>query len=122
MSKILDNLDFDYMDPSDRELKDLMISTLDKLKSIESKLDKIESLVTDAKLVDKKCGHPKYRMFYDDKEITDKDLIYLKYTMELTIPEICKYFYYKDIENNRVYDKSKCSKLIRNRLNRIKGD
>ena len=107
---ILSDLNMDYV----RTCDDVLIELL---RGIDEKLVRIEKLLTDNKQVNK-TGHPKYKMFYDGEEITDKDLLYLNEAMELTIGEICKHFYYKDAEGNRIDDKKKCNKLIRNRLSR----
>lgn len=117
---VISDLDFDFENADTKELKELLNIALIKIGIIEEELKKLNNSITQSKLVDRKQGRPRAKMFYDGKEISDKDLIYMVKNMDMGIAEICKHFYYKDVENNRIYDKDKCYRFIKNRLNRFK--
>lgn len=90
---VLDELDFDYEDTNEKELKNMLKDALVKIDSLDEEVQRLNKLVSKPNQVSKKAGRPRNRMFYNNIEITDADLIRLK--NELTLLELLDGFTYE---------------------------
>ena len=118
--KLLDSMDFDFEDTSDKELKVMLKDALNKIDSLNSDIQKLSELVAKQKEVNKNVGRKSCVMFYDNKEISNTELRELR--KEMSIAEILKDFTYID-ENDELISarfskehKMKCRSMVTNRL------
>ena len=90
---VLDDLDFDYEDAEEKESKNMLKDALVRIDSLAEEVQRLNKLITRTNQVDKKVGRPRCKIFYNDIEITDAELIRL--SNELSVLEILEDFYYK---------------------------
>lgn len=103
-------------DTSDADLKGLMIDTLNKLDVINSEIQGLKILVTSQRQVNKNYGRKRCKMYYQDKLISDKELVDLR--KQIPTAEILKDFKYINEYNEIIlgYGNSQSKQLCRNMI------
>ena len=116
---VISDMDLIPEGTSNDELKELLYKTLDEIDCLRSEVFGLGLLVTKPQLVNKQYGRKRCKMYYMDKEITDKELKDLK--KQLKIAEILKDFKYINEYNEIILgsgnsqSKQLCRNMIANR-------
>lgn len=117
---VLDGMDFDYEDTSDKELKELLKNTLVSLVGLNESVGKLMEIVSSQYQVNKNVGRKGCKMFYNNKEISNEDLKKLR--AKMSVAEILRDFTYineySELITPYLDDESKirCRAMITNRL------
>ena len=116
---VLNDIDLIPEDTSYEAVIDLIHKALEELACIRSDVMGLKFLISSPQLVGKNAGRKRCKMYYMDKEITDKELKDLK--KQISTAEILKDFKYVN-EYGRVINpalsndnKKKCKSMINNR-------
>ena len=116
---VLNNIELIPDDTSNKEIINLLYKALDEIAGLRSEIIGLNLLVTKPQLVNKKYGRHRCKMYYMDKEISDKELKDLK--KQLKPAEILKDFKYINEYNEIILgsgnsqSKQLCRNMIANR-------
>ena len=116
---VLNNIELIPEDTSNKEIINLLYKALDEISCLRSEVTGLTLLVTAPRLVNKNAGRHRCKMYYMDKEISDKELKDLK--KQLKPAEILKDFKYINEYNEIILgsgnsqSKQLCRNMIANR-------
>ena len=110
----------DYKDNIDIDLKiEYIIQLLESISSQNNEiLKKLNKIDTFSKQVKKSAGRKTCKMYYENKEVQDKDIKYLIEFMGLNMTQILDHFKYVNTHGTLITDREKCRMFLNNRLRR----